>query len=520
MTIERFFMNLDAEFSGYGDTSIIDSNVDRYIWFYLAPIKTNNQIIADEIRSYVDLLKFTSNKISSNKTLIIFTIHDIFSIKSVISNVAIRLAVEYYNSSIFSLAETNRNIKVVDLAGFLSRYPLSELINWKYYFISQMALNPSIAKLFQEWFVSQIRSIELNRKKCLVLDLDNTLWGGVLGEDGINGIALGGDYPGNAYLMFQKQIAELGKQGVILTICSKNNITDVRQLWSEHPDIILTENNFVAMRINWTNKADNIRQLAEELNIGLDSMVFIDDNPTERELIKINIPQVVVPDFPAQPYLLPDFFKQLTEKYFTVYTLTNEDMAKTAQYNANVLRKRSNNEFVNMEEYIRSLELFLQIAEVNDFTLLRVSQMTQKTNQFNLTTHRYTDADIMSFQKKGAKIFTLSVKDKFGDNGITGICIIKFNNRIAEIDTLLLSCRILGKCIENAFIDYLLIGLKKDNISHVKAIYIRSEKNAQVAEFYEEVGFTLVQNIDEKIKHYSLDLSNKEIELSNNYKYQ
>lgn len=520
MTIESFFTNLNAEFSGYEDISIVDLKADRFIWFYLAPMKTDSQIIADEIRNYIDLLRLTISRISNDKTLITFTIHNIFSINSITSDAAIRDAVIYYNSSLFSLAKENGNIKVIDFSTFLNCHPHSGLINWKYYFISQMAINPQLAFSFQEWFSTQICSIELKRKKCLILDLDNTLWGGILGEDGIKGLAIGGDYPGNAFLMFQNQIAELGKQGVILCVCSKNNIDDVRQMWKEHPNIVLKEENFAGLKINWTNKADNIRQLAEELNIGEDSMVFIDDNPTERELIKSNLPQVIVPDFPAQPYMLPYFFKQLTERYFAVYSVTKEDINKTEQYKMNTLRNSSKSKFVNMESYIHSLEIELKIDEIKDLTLQRIAQMTQKTNQFNLTTLRYTDADIKNLQKEGAKIFTISVEDKFGDNGITGVCIIKMNNGQAEIDSLLLSCRILGKKIEDAFVNYLLNKLKNENINIVKARYNKTAKNSQVVDFYDRIGFTLVKNEDgEKVKNYIINLSDKTIELSNNYKY-
>lgn len=518
MTIERFFQNKETSFSGYEDISYIDSNADRYIWFYLSPMKMDSKVVADEIRNYIDLLNLTISQIPSDKMLIVFTMREVFGLKTLSSDRNISDAISYYNSSLFSLASENSNIKVVDFVDFLNKYPQEELFDWKYYLISQMALNPRLAKPFHDWFNTQIDSIDLIRKKCLVLDLDNTLWGGVLGEDGIEGVALGGDYPGKVFSIFQKQIKELGKQGVILTVCSKNNIEDVREIWKKHPDIILNEDSFAAIKIDWSNKADNIRNLALELNIGLDSMVFIDDNPAERELIKLEIPEVITPDFPDQPYMLPAFFKDLAEKYFSVYSLTEEDLSKTKQYKENAARNSIVNNFTNIDEYIRSLDIKLNIAEVNKMTITRVAQMTQKTNQFNLTTYRYTDSDIMNFMNSGAKVYTLSVGDKFGDNGITGVCICEVNDMEIEINSLLLSCRILGKGIEDAFMYYILNELKSQGYMSVKAKYISTPKNIQVNEFFEKIGFDVVEKNDNS-KVYIINLKHKNIEMSDKYKY-
>jgi FkbH-like protein len=518
MTIERFFSKYKASFSGYEDISFIEPDAERYIWFYLSPIKTENNVISAEIRNYINLLKLTISRIPSSKTLIVFTLNDIYSITTITGNNEIKEAIKYYNSVLYELATVHNNIKVFDFGNFLSRYSSAELIDWKYYFISQMALNPRLSNPFQDWFKEQIDSIELKRKKCLILDLDNTLWGGILGEDGIEGIQIGGDYPGKAYLMFQQQIEELGKQGIILAVCSKNNIEDVKQAWSLNNSIVLKENHFAALKINWINKADNIKELAQELNIGLDSMVFLDDNPSERELIKTVIPEVEVPDFPTQPYMLPEFFKSIAEKYFSIYNLTSEDLSKTRQYKENALRNNVKSTFTDMNDYIRSLEIELSIEEVNNITIMRAAQMTQKTNQFNLTTQRYTETDLSEMLNDGAKIYTLSVKDKFGDSGITGLSICKINGETVYVDSFLLSCRILGKGIEDAFMNWILNKLKQLNIKIINSKYISTVKNIQVKDFYERFGFEIISE-SESIKSYSLNLGDKTINLSDNYKY-
>ena len=506
MTIENFFSNIEATFSGYEDISTINVDVDRYVWFYLPPLICDIQKMADKIYSYTNMLKMTVFQLPKNKTLICFTMHLVFDINNIISDTRISDAVTQYNKALYHIASQNEQVKVIDFAKFLLRYSDCDQIDWKYYFISQMALNPRLAKPFKSWFEHQLDAIDLKRKKCLVLDLDNTLWGGILGEDGPNGIALGGDYPGKAFLYFQHCLEELNKQGIILSVCSKNNIDDVMQLWDEHPDNILNQKHFASCKINWMNKASNIQQIAEDLNISTDSMVFIDDNPAERALIQKMLPEVIVPDFPEQPYLLPPFIKDVAERYFSVYRLTKEDLNKTEQYKANLQRREAKKMFSNMDEYLKSLDIILSVREVNEKTLARIAQMTQKTNQFNLTTRRYTEMDIRDFINNNSKIYTLSVCDKFGDNGITGCSIITFDHNRANIDTFLLSCRILGKNIEMEFIHYILNELKKHGLDSVDASYIATAKNSQTSEFYDHAGLSLVRE-ERGIKYYSLNLN-------------
>jgi FkbH-like protein len=504
-TIERFFQSLDAVFSGYEDISTV-KQADRYVWFYLPPV-AGNAVIVEKIHYYIDLMRLTVEKIPQDKLVIVCNMKNIFNVQSIVSDRTITDAVDKYNTALYDLASRRDNVKIIDFARFLDDYKIDEWIDWRYYFISQMGLNPRFSASFEEWFATQIRAIEMNRKKCLVLDLDNTLWGGVLGEDGISGIALGGDYPGKVFLLFQQQILELSRQGVILAACSKNNIEDVRQVWTEHPDMLLKEEHFAALRINWNNKADNIREIAQELNIGLDSCVFFDDSPSERELVKRFLPEVVVPDFPAQPYMLPVFFKKTVEQYFTVYTLTDEDKAKTEQYKANEQRSKAQRSFTNVEEYLHWLEIELTIADVNDLTLARAAQMTQKTNQFNLTTRRYTVADLRCKLDVGSRIFTLSVRDRFGDSGITGLCIIDFTGETADLNSLLLSCRILGKQIEEAFLSFILNILKQQGVKTVQAQYIPTAKNMQVKDFYAKNGFIATAQDENGCTSYDIDIS-------------
>ena len=494
MTVERLFQlpGVETTFSGYEDLSTIKMEADTYIWCYLPPYKADGRQAAAEIEAYAGMLEMILQRISESKIILVFALCDLFSVR-VQSYHPVGQAIEDYNRKLYRLAEADFRVKIIRLGDFLNRYPNDQWIDWKYYFISQMPLNPRLAGDFQAWFARQVKAVELKRKKCLVLDLDNTLWGGVLGEDGVAGIRLGGDYPGNAYLLFQQSILELAKGGVILAVCSKNNIEDVREIWQSHPANLIREEHFAARRINWQDKATNICELAAELNIGLDSIVFIDDNPTERELVQGTLPAVVVPDFPPHPYLLPVFIQDVTEKYFTVYSLTEEDRNKTEQYKIKAQRDQAKALFADFDDYLRNLQIQLSIAEVTPLTMERAAQMTQKTNQFNLTTKRYTVADLQGFFNQGAKIFTLGVRDRFGDNGITGLMIVLFNtDRYAVIDTLLMSCRVLGKGIETAFVNHVLSLLFQMGIQEITASYLPTTKNGQVADFYERIGFQTV----------------------------
>ena len=510
-TIERFFPK-GYSFSGYDDISNIPTDAEGYVWFYQVPIKFEHGLLATEITDYTQKLGYVLSQINTLKTIVALTMKKMFAVPLTEDDHRLSSAINGYNDSLYDFAETHSNLKVIDFCEFTDRYSVCELLDWKFYFISQMGLNPALHKEFKAWFAKKMESIVLKRKKCLVLDLDNTLWGGVLGEEGINGIQIGGDYPGKAFLYFQEALLELSRSGVILAVCSKNNEQDVMDVWDKNPYLVLRKEHFVTYRINWTDKASNIKEIANELNIGLDSFVFVDDNPSERELIKQVLPMVTVPDFPAQPYELPKFFQYLVENYFKVYSVTDEDKKKAQQYKANASRAQEQRKFGDINEFLRSLDIQMTIERANEFNIQRIAQMTQKTNQFNLTTKRYTDANIRQFLVDGWRIWCLRVTDKFGDNGITGCIMVTPNG---DIDTLLLSCRILGKGIEYAFTKEILLLLKRER-TMLTASYIPTAKNAQVADFYEKIGFSLMSEKN-GIKNYSLKLSNVNLQIEDYY---
>ena len=509
-TIERFFGE-GYVFSGYDDYAEVPET-EKYVWWYQVPIKFNREQLIAEVESYAQRLQWAVQQIGK-KPLLIISLECLFDVPVNTSDRRLADAIMAFNQLAWAFTAEKPNVQVVDFSAFLKQYAASEWIDWKFYHLSQMVPNPRLSGDFKKWFAAQERARALKRKKCLVLDLDNTLWGGVLGEDGISGIQVDGDYPGKAFHYWQEGLKELGRGGVILAICSKNNQADVEELFRVR-EMPLKLEDFACMRIDWNDKAANIRAIAEDLNIGLDSMVFVDDNPTERELIRQQLPMVAVPEWPSLPYELPAFYQQLVQEYFAVYTLTEEDKKKTDQYRQNASRAQAQAQFTNMEDFLRSLEMELTIAEATDVTIPRIAQMTQKTNQFNLTTKRYTEEDIRAMLADGAKIWTLAVRDKFGDNGITGLMIV---TKDGEVDTLLMSCRVLGKGIETEFLKYVLLRLKKLGMTQLRAIYIPTTKNQQVEKFYERNGFELVL-LDNGKKLYKIRLVDINIVMNNMYK--
>ena len=516
-TVEPLFKSEEAQFSGYDDISQINLDCDIFTWFYIIKNQIDSKALKDHTDFYFQNIEMVYNQIPETKFFFLFTLFDPYRSRIQTGDFSVLNTINEFNYKIIEFSKSKSNVKVIDIADFISENNDINIVDWKYFFISKMVLNPRLSKKFISWFRIQINSIMLKRKKCLVLDLDNTLWGGILGEDGINGIKLGEDYPGNAFSDFQKSILKIKDSGIILSICSKNNEDDVKEAWNKNPNILIKESDISSYRINWRNKADNIREIADELNIGLDSMVFVDDNPTERELVKQVLADVVVPDFPTQPYDLPNFTKKLINNYFQIYSLTQEDLNKTKQYKSNAQRANHRKSYIDFNKYLKSLELVLDIKSASSFSIPRISQMTQKTNQFNLTTIRYSEVDIKDLIKNKSWVYTLSVSDKFGDNVITGLIIIDLKDREAMINSFLLSCRILGKNIENQFIYFILNKLKKIGIERVSAKYISTAKNNQVKDFYENIGFEL-KNDFKSIKEYSLDLMNFDYKENTTYK--
>ena len=327
-------------------------------------------------------------------------------------------------------------------------------------------------------------------KKCLVLDADNTIWGGVVGEDNIDGIKLGEDFPGNIYKSFQRYILSLRKKGVLLAIASKNNESDVLNVFKNHQDCLLKKNHFSAIEINWNDKASNIKKIAKNLNIGLDSIVFFDDNPVERELVKTVLPDVNVIEVAKDPLLYEENIQN--SEYFDHIFITDDDMKRPQMYAEDRKRKRILKKSSSIDNYIKSLKVVIQIGFINKDFIKRCSQLINKTNQFNLTVKRKSEGELNNFIKNGTIALWARVKDKFGDNGLVGVIIAVQKNNMNGwvIENFLLSCRVIGRNIENIFLYELVKELKKENKNKlIIGEYIKGDKNFIVKDFYKSQGF-------------------------------
>ncbi len=326
--------------------------------------------------------------------------------------------------------------------------------------------------------------------KVMVVDLDNTLWGGVIGEDGMAGIKVGSEYPGAAYQALHRALLDLSRKGILLAVCSKNNLDDAMEALERHPGMLVRAKHFAAMRINWTDKAQNLREIAEELNVGIDALAFLDDNPFEREQVRAALPEVTVIDLPKNPLEYAAAVRNCAA--FERLTLSAEDQQRTEMYAAQKQRAGAEQTFQSKEDFFRFLEQEAELDPVSDLTLARVAQLTQKTNQFNLTTRRYTETQIADMSKKPDwHIFSIKVRDRFGDHGLVGVAITHDVGEQCEVDTFLLSCRVIGRTVETALLAHLAESAAQRGRKRLEGWFLPTKKNAPARDFYEQHGFEL-----------------------------
>jgi FkbH-like protein len=406
-------------------------------------------------------------------------------------------SIEMLNSNLRNFYKNDTQVFIFNYDAFCSKIGKEKIIDYKMYYLGDIKIDlQCIPKLCDE-YLSFIKPMMSLSKKCIVLDLDNTLWGGVIGEDGLEGIKLGPTTQGRAFWEFQKHILSLYKRGIILAVNSKNNFDDVMEVFRKHPYMILKEEHFASMQINWNDKASNLKVIASEINIGLNSLVFFDDDPLNRDIVKNVLPDVLVVDLPKDTSL---YSKTLTEiNWFDTLQLTEEDKQKGKIYAQQKQRKKFEAVSTNIEEYLTALNMTVTIEEANSFNIPRISQLTQKTNQFNLTTKRYLEEDIRKFADDNKYLcVSIKVKDKFGDNGITGAAIVKKGVDEWTIDTFLLSCRIIGRSIEKTLLTYIAEKAQNEKVNALVGEFISTKKNISAKNFYKENNFTLIKNEDEK----------------------
>ena len=397
--------------------------------------------------------------------------------------------VRQLNDYLRSRLQNTPNAYFVDLELCRSRIGAENFYDHRYWHIGRAPYGSrALVEIASENF-KFIRALKGKNRKCLVLDCDNTLWGGIVGEAGLAGLKLGPTYPGSAYRDFQLEILSLYNRGIILALCSKNNEEDVWEVFEKHPDMVLQEEHIATAQINWRNKADNLKQIALDLNIGLDSLVFMDDSQFEVELIRKEIPEIAAIHLPKER---PVVYRGILSScgLFDTLIVSAEDKTRGAMYKAESGRKKLEAQATDLVSYYKSLEMELEIDFADDVSIPRMAQQTQKTNQFNLTTQRYSEADIMAFREnKDRDAIYLRLRDKFGDSGIVGTCLLKYEGERVVFDTLLLSCRVIGRGVEDVLVSRALRLARKRGARLAVGEYRATRKNAQVSDFYLKMGF-------------------------------
>jgi FkbH-like protein len=381
----------------------------------------------------------------------------------------------------------------LDLDQVLLQIGRANFFDRRLWYAARFPFTPEAAHEIARRVIGLGTVMKFPKAKVIVLDADNTLWGGIVGEDGLDGIALGPDYPGNTFMDFQRRLLDFQQRGYILALCSKNNVADVEQVLREHPHQLLRDEHFAARRVNWLTKPDNLISLAEELNVGLDSLIFVDDSDHECAAVRQRLPQVEVIQMPARPIEVTTCLEHVAR--LEVLSLTAEDLIKTEMYAQEVrrreLKERVQRSGVGMGDYLASLEMKMQVNFNDTAHLVRLSQLTQKTNQFNLTTRRYNETQMQQFiASSDWLVADFSLTDVFGHSGVAGMAIVRLiNGQQAELDTFLMSCRVIGREAEAAFLHCLLRQLAAQGVKELAADFLPTTKNEPTKNFLPDQGF-------------------------------
>mgnify|MGYP001193854912 FL=1 len=477
---------------------IIDNRTilgDLFYHPYSVSDKKRKEIVIEKFEEVKNLIDLFQKKL--DKKLVVCNFHiPYFSSGGIIENkfdFGFHEMIYELNKKLVNFVKEKNSKFFFDYNQFVVKHGEKNIFNYKQFFLGDIKIAFDYIPFFADDLIGYIKPMLGLNKKCIVLDLDNTLWGGIIGEDGFDGIELGHSSNGKAFVEFQKQLLSLWEQGIILAINSKNNFDDAIKVIKEHPDMILREKHFASIKINWNDKAQNLIDISEEINIGLNSMVFFDDDKLNQERIKNEFPEVLTIELPNDPSQYTEILTDLND--FNVLQSTEEDSKRGEMYAQQRQRNQFKETVSNLEQFLNQLKIKVKIKKSNEFTVPRISQLTLKTNQFNLTTRRYQEEDIKKFvNDDNYLVGCAQVIDKFGDNGITGAFIVKKENDIWTLDTFLLSCRVMGRGVEDAILSHIIDDAKSNNVKEVKAEFIQTAKNKPAENFLKDFGFIKQEN--------------------------
>jgi FkbH-like protein len=410
-----------------------------------------------------------------------------------------RARIASLNADLSTLVRDRRQVVLLDQDRVEARFGKGRVRDARLWYLGSVPYSDAFLPVLAAEYLRVIRPLKGLVRKCIVLDLDNTLWGGVIGEDGIDGIKIGGnDAPGNAFRDFQFALSALRRRGVLLAVCSKNNPDDVWPAFETHPEMVLRRDDFAAVRVNWTDKVANIVDIARELNLGLESFVFLDDNPAERAVVAANLPAVLTVDLPADPAYYTEALLNLD--VFESLGITDEDRARAEMYRQAQTRRAFEESAAasDLTSHLETLGITVKIERATSFSIPRIAQLINKTNQFNMTTRRHTEAQVRAMAESGdVDVYSVSVADRFGDFGLTGVAIIEKSASVWTIDSFLLSCRVLGRGVEDALLAHIIAGAGNSSASALRAPFLSTAKNAPARGFYARHGFQLAAGEEE-----------------------
>ena len=507
--VERQLMDPTSELYEFDADIIIVFQSTHKLGEYHSSLSMENQaLLAEERLSFIASL--CENPSLVNKKLIYFNYPEIED--TVFGSYANKVEssfsyqVRKLNYELMNLSRQYPNLFICDIAGLQNLYGRQFMFAPNVYMTTEMVLSVNALPYVASRVVDIIAAIKGQFKKCLILDLDNTVWGGVIGDDGLEGIELGhGLGIGKAFTEFQMWIKKLKLRGIIICVASKNNEETAKEPFEKHPDMILKLDDIAVFQANWETKVDNIRTIQGILNIGFDSMVFLDDNPFERNMVRENIPGITVPELPEDPAMYLEYLYSLN--LFETASYSNADKDRTKQYQVEAKRVSLSKTFTNEADFLKSLNMISTVSGFTKFNTPRVAQLSQRSNQFNLRTVRYTEADIESMAQDPDVIdLSFTLEDKFGDNGLIAVIIMKKQDEeTLFVDTWFMSCRVLKRGMENFTLNTMVEYALAKGYKRIVGEYIPTPKNKMVEMHYPNLGFS---KIESESNQYILDLPN------------
>jgi len=505
--VERQFLDPTSELYSFdADYVIIFQSTHKLLSTYNEKSVENQSLVANE---RLEFLKVICNSIKSK--LVYFNYPEIED--SVFGSYANKVKSSFtyqirkLNYELMNMAQQYPNLFICDISALQNKFGREMMFDSSVYVSTEMVFSIEAIPHVAYRTMDIICAAKGKFNKCLILDLDNTVWGGVIGDDGLENIQIGHGFGiGKAFSEFQYWVKKLKNRGIIITVCSKNNEETAKEPFSKHPEMVLHLEDIAIFIANWDNKADNIRNIQSILNIGFDSMVFLDDNPFERNMVRQNVSGVTIPELPEDPGDYLEYLYGLN--LFETASFSDNDTNRTNQYQVEAQRVALQKNFTNEDDFLKSLNMVSEIKPFDKFTIPRVSQLSQRSNQFNLRTIRYSEAEIETISKdNNYQNFTFTLSDKYGENGL--ICVIileKINTETVVIDTWLMSCRVLKRGVEKFTLNTIVNYAKEYGFKQIVGEYIPTAKNSIVENHYQQLGFSVIESENQNL--YALDVDN------------